>query len=293
MRVEEMSAVITGAAGGICAPLARGLVQQGARVLLVGRDADRLGKLATELANLGLPGDARVCGDRTRVDAIAVDLATSGGRRAVCTAARERSANVLVHGAAIPAFGPLADLDDDSLGALLQTNLLAPIALTRDLLAQLQLAPQAAVLAIGSMVGEIGLPGFAAYGASKAGLKAFCEALRRELAGTRVRVQYLAARATRTEFNDQRVERYNMLTATHADPPERVADAIIAMLRSGQSVKHLGMPERLFVQLNATVPTLIDVGFARHRRALARCARPKERGDTMASSGPVEQRSHS
>jgi short-subunit dehydrogenase len=292
MKVSEISAVITGAAGGIGAPLARGLIQQGARVLLVGRDATRLERLATELASLGEQGDGRSRGDRSRVDAISVDLTTAAGRQAVCTAARKRSANVLIHGAAIPGFGSFADLGDDRLGSLLQTNLFAPIALTRDLLAQLKSAPQAAVLAVGSMVGEIGLPGYAAYGASKAGLKTFCEALRRELAGTRVRVQYVAARATRTGFNDQRVERYNQMTATRVDPPERVADAIIAMLRSGQSIKHLGMPERLFVRLNATVPTWIDGGFARHREALAQCVGLEEQSNPLAPSNPIEQGSH-
>lgn len=273
MRIDEICAVVTGASGGIGAPLCRRLVAGGARVVLVGRDPVRLGALATELSASPGRGAPLRAMDRDRVDLVAVDLGTAAGRRAVRAAAEQHGANVLIHGAAVPAFGALEDIDDATLEAMLRTDLLAPIALTRDLLPLLRAAPRAAVLAIGSMVGEIGLPGFAAYGAAKGGLRAFCEALRRELADSPVRVQYLAARATRTGFNDARADGYNARTRTTTDPPERVADAVVDMLRSGRTVRHLGMPERLFVRVNALVPTWIDGGFDRHRDALAACGK--------------------
>lgn len=272
MRIEEISAVVTGAAGGIGEPLCRRLVAQGANVLLVGRSTEKLGRLADVLANLRGSGVGRHEAPRQRVDVVAVDLTTSSGRLSVRAAAEQRRANVLVHGAAVPAFGEIQSMSDDTLTTLFLTDIVAPIALTRELLPQLQRAPRASVLAIGSMVGEIGLPGFTSYGAAKAGLRTFCEALRRELAETSVRVQYLAARATRTGFNDPRTKRYNELTKTRSDPPERVADAVVDMLRTGQAVRHLGMPERLFVRLNGAVPTWIDGGFATHRDALRRSA---------------------
>lgn len=270
MRLPAISAIVTGAAGGIGDPLCRRLVAGGARVLLVGRSAERLGRLASVLSRMPAAGRAgELDADlRHRVDVVAVDLTTPAGRHAVRAAAAARRANVLVHAAAVPSFGPLATLDDAHLAQLFQTDLLAPIALTRELLPVLQAAPEASILTIGSTLGVIGVPGFSAYGAAKAGVRAFDEALRRELRGSSVRVQYLSARATRTGFNDARVDQFNELTGTAVDTPDVVADAAIRLLQSGGRSRQLGWPERLFTRLDALVPGWLDGAFARHRQAL-------------------------
>lgn len=276
MQLTGMSVVLTGATGGIGEPLCRQLVAGGARVLLVGRRADRLAQLATTLVRSRAAGRAdtdRGDDPRLRVDVIAADVSTLAGRQAVVAAAETRNANVLIHGAAVPAFGPLQELDDRSLAAVLATDLFAPIALTRDLLPVLANAPSASILMIGSALGDIGVPGFAAYGAAKSGLRTFTEALRRELAGGPIRVQYLAARATRTSFNDARVDRFNQLTGTAIDRADDVAAAIVAMLRSGRSVRRLGGAERFFSRLNALLGPAIDSGFGKHRKALATVSR--------------------
>ena len=276
MRLDGVSAVVTGAAGGIGTPLCRQLVSAGARVLLVGRSAERLGSLARALGDLPHPRAATADRNalRDRIDVLAVDLTTPAGRHAVVATAAARQVNLLVHAAAIASFGPIESLDDRHLDELIRTDLVAPIALTRAMLPVLRSVPQAAILTIGSAVGSIGLPGFTAYGAAKAGIHAFSEALRRELAGGPVRVQYLGARATRTGFNDARVDAYNTLTRTRSDAPETVAAAAVAMIESGRSERHLGFPERFFVRLNALVPTWLDGGFVRHRHALERAMEP-------------------
>src|SRR5690606_18784877 len=136
--------------------------------------------------------DAEGCPDgrRDRVDVLALDLTAPGSRMAVRDAAFARRVNVLVNGAAIPSFGPFESLDDAHLQRVITTDLIAPIALTRQLLPVLRVAPQAAILNIGSTLGSIGMPGFTVYAAAKAGMRAFSEALRRELADTGVRVQF-------------------------------------------------------------------------------------------------------
>ena len=111
--------------------------------------------------------------------------------------------------------------------AVLQANLLAPMLLTQALLPHLRGQPRAQVVFVGSALGRIGLPGFSVYGASKSGLHGFAEALRRELAGTPVRVQILAPRSTRTDFNGPAVDAYNRATGTAMDRPEVVAEALL------------------------------------------------------------------
>jgi short-subunit dehydrogenase len=251
-------------------------------VLLVGRSAERLGALASTLAEVqpksGSSGNgngngrqdrnAAAAESRARVDVLAVDLRVAQARQAVRDAARARHVNVLVNCAGIASFGPIESLDDEHIEEVININLTAPIALTRLLLPTLAGAAEASVLNIGSALGSIGMPGFTVYAAAKSGLHAFSEALRRELAGGPVRVQFLGARATRTGFNDARVEAFNRSTGAHSDPPELVAAAAIELLMSGRSERYLGFPERLLVRLNGVVPTWIDPGFRRHRVAL-------------------------
>jgi short-subunit dehydrogenase len=119
------------------------------------------------------------------------------------------------------------------------------------------------------VLGSIGMPGFTAYAATKSGLHAFSEALRRELADTSIRVQFLGARATRTGFNDARVAAFNRSTGARSDPPDVVAQAAMEMLSSGRRERYMGLVERCLVRLNAIAPIWLDPGFRRHRQALS------------------------
>ena len=277
MKPGAISAVITGASGGIGSEICRSLTAAPPRVLLIGRDAAGLGTLARELSDMPAPapgsgmagGIDPADGDRSRVDVLAVDLRLAQARLAVRDAARARHVTVLVNCAGIASFGPLEALDDGHLEDVIATNLTVPIALTRLLLPTLRSAREASILNIGSVLGGIGMPGFTAYAASKAGLHAFSEALRRELAGSSVRVQFLGARATKTAFNSPRVDAFNRATGAHSDPPRVVADAAVELLLSGRKERYLGVAERFLVHLNGVAPGWLDPGFRRHRQALA------------------------
>jgi len=263
MRAHELSVVLTGASGGIGAALAAALAQAGARLLLVGRRAAPLAALAASLDG------AR----NERVQALAADITTAAGRATIRDIAAARGCNALINNAALPCFGPFADADAAQVDAVLQTNLVAPIQLTLALLPQLRAQRRSRVLNIGSATGRLGVPGFAVYGAGKFGLRGFSETLRRELADTSVRVQYLAPRATRTGFNDERADDFNRRTRTAVDAPEAVAAEAVKLLLSGRAEKFLGFPESIAVRLNSLAPRLLDRAFAPHRAALASAAR--------------------
>ena len=263
MRAHELSVVLTGASGGIGAALAAALAQAGARLLLVGRRGAPLAALAALLDG------AR----NERVQALAADITTAAGRATIRDIAAARGCNALINNAALPCFGPFADADATQVDAVLQTNLVAPIQLTLALLPQLRAQRRSRVLNIGSATGRLGVPGFAVYGAGKFGLRGFSETLRRELADTSVRVQYLAPRATRTGFNDERADDFNRRTRTAVDAPEAVAAEALKLLLSGRAEKFLGFPESIAVRLNSLAPRLLDRAFAPHRAALASAAR--------------------
>jgi len=263
MKPQELSVVLTGASGGIGSALAAALAAQGARVLLVGRRGAPLAALAESLT-----GRYRTL----RVQALAADITTPAGRNAIRDIAAARSCNALINNAALPYFGSFADADDSQIDTVLQTNLVAPIQLTLALLPQLRAQPSARVLNLGSATGRLGVPGFAVYGAGKFGLRGFSETLRRELADTTVRVQYLGARATRTGFNDAHADEFNRRTRTAVDSPESVARAALKLLLSGDAEKFIGFPESIAVRVNGLLPSLLDRAFGSHRAALAASA---------------------
>lgn len=266
MLTPSMSVLLTGASGGIGRALARALAFNGARVLLVARSAGPLtaltAGLGAELAQRGLPA--------ARVAALPADITRTADRALLAAAAAEHGVNVLINNAGAPCFGEFELAPEAEIVQMLATNLLAPMLLARALLPQLQSQRAARLLNVGSALGRLGLPGYAAYAASKFGLRGFSEALRRELAGTSVRVQYLAPRATDTGFNDARVEAYNRATRTRTDQPDLVAGAALRLLASGAPEHFIGFPEALAVRINGLVPAWLDRAFGRHNEALRR-----------------------
>lgn len=237
-------AVITGASGGIGAAIARQLAPMSESLILVGRRAAPLHALRTELP--------------TSVQLVCGDLTESATLDAIEEAARQGGINLLINNAGVSDFHSFETQSDDTIRTLLDTNLLAPMLLTRRLLPLLRQQPAAQIINIGSVFGLLGFPGFAAYGASKAGIKGFSQALRRELADSTVEVRHFAPRATRTDINSDAVNAMNRELGTTEDTPQVVAAEFAAFLNGKGWQRTLGAKERFFVLLNALLPGLPD-----------------------------------
>jgi short-subunit dehydrogenase len=246
VRAADARVLLTGASGGIGRAMSKTLRAAGAAVMGVGRHA-------------GVDGEPWV----------RADLCTAQGVADVTRSAAGWGANVVVHAAGVPGFGALGTLSPERMGAVLQANLLAPMCLTQALLPHLLQLPKAQVVFVGSALGRIGVPGFSVYGASKAGLHGFAEALRRELADTSVKVQILGPRSTRTAFNDAAVRAQQQATGTASDEPQIVALALLRLIESEAAERFIGFPERLAVRLNGVLGSRMDGGFVRHRRHLS------------------------
>lgn len=251
MQLSGKRILITGASSGIGRALATACAARGARLVLTGRRADALEDTRRQLA----PGSDAVL--------IVADLATPDGRRRICqTTAALGPLDVLINNAGIVLTGRLETCDDDSLEQLLVTNVLAPIALTRDLLPQLQAAPTPRIVNVGSVFGDIGHPMFAAYGASKFALRGFSDALRRELAAEKIGVMYAAPRATHTGATAS----FAHLVAPFGmavDDAGTAAALIIAGLEKDKTRIYARGPERLFVLVQRLLPTLVDRALAK------------------------------
>lgn len=263
MKPGDIRALITGGAGGIGGAIAGELLARGAAVLLVGRDQAALGRAAVRHSAHG-----------ERIGTTAADLTIPADRRRVSEMAAgwRGGVNVLVNNAGVNHFAMFEDLAASQIDAALAVNVAAPLHLCRELLPHLARQSEACIVNIGSVFGTIGYPGNAVYSASKFALRGFSEALRRELAGTSIRVQYLAPRATRTKFNTAAVERMNGELGVAMDPPEHVALAAWALIDSGRAEAVVGWPEKLFARVNAALPRLIDRALLKQLPTICRHA---------------------
>ena len=218
-------AILTGATGGIGKAIAPGLLARAEWIILAGRNA------------AALEDQQRLLG-RQKVHIVCGDLMQEATLEAIDRLARQLGgANLVVNNAGSGGFHAFETQDAQAIRSLLETNLLAPMLLTRRLLPQLKSAPAAQIVNVGSLFGYLGYPGFAAYGASKAGLRGFSQALRRELADTAIEVRHFIPRATRTSINSDAVVAMNQELKTVEDTPEAVARQFLCFLE-GSAWEH-------------------------------------------------------
>jgi len=259
MQLEGRKALITGAGSGIGRALAIEAARRGVSVALTGRRKHALDETLTLL-----PGTGHL--------AIAADVTKPEERRALMAEAEAHwsALDLLVNNAGVVPVGPLGAATDEDLQAVLNTNLLAPMALVREALPLLKKAKGARVVNIGSVFGDIPYPLFAPYSATKAGLRGFSIALRRELAPLGIGVTYAAPRATHTPASrplQSLIEPFEM----KFDTPEAVAKFVWnAVAREANAIYPAG-PERMYVLMQRLFPRIVDKAIAKQfARVLAR-----------------------
>lgn len=184
-RFVNRTVLITGASAGVGAATARAFAAEGAKLVLAARGEDRLQALADELGAIAVAAD--VARPQTASTLVERAIETYG------------SLDVLVNNAGCNHRGPVASLAPEALAQIIDTNLRAPILLTRAALPHLQ-AARGAVVNVASIAGQIPLPDEATYSASKFGLRAFTYALASELAGSGVRASVVSPGPIETEF---------------------------------------------------------------------------------------------
>ncbi|NNU26654.1 SDR family NAD(P)-dependent oxidoreductase [Isoptericola sediminis] len=194
LDLHGSSAVVTGASSGIGAVVAARLAARGADLVLVARRTDRLEELAARLrAEHGVA-----------VDVVPADLTTPDGVTEVVKAARaaDRPVGTLVNNAGFGTHGPFVEEDPQRVDDEVALNVTALTNLTRALLPDLLAHASGAVVNVASTAAFQPLPRMAVYGATKAYVLSFTEALSVELRGTGVHAIALCPGATRTEFFD-------------------------------------------------------------------------------------------
>jgi 3-oxoacyl-[acyl-carrier protein] reductase len=179
--LSGMTALVTGASGGIGSAIARALAGQGARLALSGSNADKLAAFAAELG-----GDhAQLVCDLT--DPAAVDALVP---RAV--EALGGTLDILVNNAGVTRDNLILRMKDEEWDAVIRVNLEAAFRLARAAAKPMMKARFGRIVSITSVVGVTGNPGQANYAASKAGIIGMSKALAQELASRNVTVNCVA-----------------------------------------------------------------------------------------------------
>jgi short-subunit dehydrogenase len=232
MEIADRVVLVTGASSGIGAATARLAHQRGARVVLAARRADRLEQLSQELT-----GSLAVQTDVTRADQVSglvTDVLAALGR-----------IDVLINNAGQGLHVPLADVSLDNFRAILELNVLAPLALMQAVLPAMRRQGGGAIVNISSGSSRMVIPGVGAYAATKSALNMLSQVARAEFAKDGIVVSLVYPSVTSTEFHD--VLRQGQLragAAVAAHTSEFVAEAVLRAVETGEGEIVLARPNR-------------------------------------------------
>lgn len=214
--------VVTGASSGIGRALATKLSGEGASVALVGRDSGRLAAAV------------QAGGERAR--SYKFDLADGAGIQALIDRIQAdfgRPIDIAVHAAGAAAVGNVEDTPIQVMQEIVVTNLVAAMGLAHAVLPGMRARRTGLLVFLSSGVANYGVPGEAAYSASKAGVERLSESLRAELAGSGVGVCVVSPGPVETPLM-RNPRRYGNLTLVGrpaaALAPDLAAKKIVARL---------------------------------------------------------------
>ena len=186
------TALVTGASSGIGEQFALALAARDSDLVLVARRADRLEELAVRIRER----------HGRRVTVLTADLARPGAATELAGRLDEEEITVdlLVNNAGFATHGPFVAEDARRVEDEVTLNVTTVVGLTHALLPAMVARGRGAVVNVASTAAFQPVPGMAVYGATKAFVLSFSEALAHETAGTGVRVLALCPGATDTEF---------------------------------------------------------------------------------------------
>jgi NAD(P)-dependent dehydrogenase (short-subunit alcohol dehydrogenase family) len=220
VSTQPTTALVTGATSGLGREIAERLARDGMDVIVVGRDAARGAAVVKEIEEAG--GRARF---------IAADLSDPAEIRRLAEEVGE--IDVLVNNAGQSVLGPTESITAQDFDSIFATNVRAPFMLVGAFAPPMAARGAGSIVNISAMAGRIGMPGGAAYGATKAALASLTQGWTAEYSPRGVRVNAVAAGPihTRPEAR-QRSDKLGDTTALHrASEPSEIAE-VVAFLAS-------------------------------------------------------------
>ena len=242
MQLKNKKVLITGGSAGIGKALIAEFVEKGVReIAVIGRREEALEKLNSDFNSVDF---LMISGDVSKVE----DL-----DRAVEVVTREWGhLDILVNNAGVVSAGLLSEIPDEDIIQQININVTGLILLTKKSLPLLRQSKEGAIINISSGYGYIAMPFYSVYAATKAGVRQFSDAIRRELYEWPLHVMTVYPSVTDTDM---------MKTAVvdSMDSPEEVARVSVEGLLSGKINVLLGGEQRAEqVRLNFNEPEKMD-----------------------------------
>jgi short-subunit dehydrogenase len=249
------TALVTGASSGIGRAIARQLAAEGTALVVVARDEARLKARAAELT--------------VDVEVLVADLGIADQLAAVEArlADPDRPVDLVVNNAGFGTYGDFAALDLDGETREIAVDVTAVVRLTHAALDGMLARGRGAVMNISSVAGLQATPGNAVYGASKAFVASFGEAVAGELAGTGVTLTTVLPGYTHTEFAERAGIGGRQIPKPAWQSAEDVASSAIAATRAGRPWLVPGALNKAMVSVANPIPRGLK------RRVAARLAK--------------------
>jgi short-subunit dehydrogenase len=243
VEIRDTLVLVTGASRGIGLATAEAFRAKGARLVLVARESDALHAAASRLG----------------AQAIAADLTDPAALPGLVERAGE--VDILVNNAGMDVTKPLWEHTADELQQIMQLNLVSAMELTRQALPGMIRRRRGHIVNVSSLSGVVALPGYASYGASKAGLTHFTACLAADLRGISVGVTVAEVGPVRSALLDSvtsadTIRRsYGRLYKTGLVrdlDPEDVARALVRAVERGK--RNVWLP-----RTSALAPAMVEV----------------------------------
>jgi len=279
-RLDGKTALVTGASSGIGAALARELAREGANLVLTARRQDRLQALAQELTeshdvhvsveavDLGAPGAAAIVEERTEGAGVAID--------------------VLVNNAGFGLYEPFAAAPWERYAQMLTLNVVALTELTHRMVPHMIARGRGWVMNVASIGAYLPTPTFAVYGASKAYVRNFTEALRYELRGTGVRAIAVCPGATQSEFTLVAGQTLLPSAERWLMSAEKCAAIAVRKMLAGRATVVTGSVNALGMWLLRLLPRALMPGLAFRFLSGSVARAPALDGPSSPEDGPKE-----
>jgi short-subunit dehydrogenase len=229
------TAIVTGATGGVGALYAAGLAERGYDLVLVGRQQqtlDAVAKAVKQKANV-------------KVDTLVANLAEAKDlARVEARISSDPAITGLVNSATAVTFSPLATVNSEAVDETIAVNITALTRLTRAVLPGFLARGAGAIVNFASALAFHPWPEFGAYGAAKAYVVSFSQALQGEVAGKGVLVQVVSPPALDTGFWNRAGLPVSNMPAGAVMKPQDLVDAALKGLDRGEPWVFPSLPEQ-------------------------------------------------
>ena len=216
--MENKVCIITGAGGGIGSAIAEALFSKGFRLVLLGRNEEKLKKVAKGRDCLILPGD--ICDDNYIKNTVETVYKVYGG------------IDIVINNAGVAQSKPFEEISMEEYDRIMNTNTRAPFCMCQTALPYLQKSTCGTIINIASVTAHQGYALQSVYAASKHALLGFSKALSKEYYQKGVRVHVISPGAVFTDM--VKISRPD-LTGEGMLLPEDIAETVLYLIKMRNS----------------------------------------------------------